>query len=128
MAKKKAKKVVAERKVAAAVRESSVAEGEKNADRVNKSKRVRDYVKANPAVMPRAVVDALAAEGINLSTQFVSQVKYQMRLAGILQADTSERGSGDLTVEELVRVKTLAVQLGGESKLQQALELLKKLK
>lgn len=128
MAKKKAKKVVAEKKVAAAAKESSAAEVDQSVDRVNKSKRVRDYVKANPAAMPRAVVDALAAEGIDLSTQFVSQVKYQMRLAGSLKADASKRGSGDLTAEELVLVKTLAVQLGGESKLEQALELLKKLK
>jgi hypothetical protein len=127
MAKKKAKKVVAVRKAAVAAKESAVVE-EANADRVNKSKRVRDYVSANPGAMPREVAEALKAEGVILSTQFVSQIKYQMKLAGNLSGDKPKRGSTDLTAEELVLVKTLAVQLGGESKLEQALELLKKLK
>jgi hypothetical protein len=127
MAKKKAKKVVAVKKAAVAASESAVVE-ESNADRVNKSKRVRDYVSANPGAMPREVAEALKAEGVILSTQFVSQIKYQMKLAGNLSGDKSKRGSTDLTAEELVLVKTLAVQLGGENKLEQALELLKKLR
>lgn len=105
---------------------------------VNKSKAVRDYVTANPDAMPKEVADALTKDGVDVSAQFVSQIKYQMKLSGSRKAGEKRgggrsaggrgRGQGPLTADELIKVKNLVDELGGEDRVQEALTLLKKLR
>jgi hypothetical protein len=42
--------------------------------KINKSERIRDYKKANPAATPKEIAAALATEGIKANPQFVSTV------------------------------------------------------
>ena len=48
----------------------------------NKSEAVRRYAAEHPSAMPREIAVALKQEGLDVSAQFVSQIKYQSRLAG----------------------------------------------
>lgn len=98
---------------------------------VNKTKLVREFLTAQPDAMPRAVSEALKERNVEVSPQIVSQIKYQMRLMGgsglAKAAGAKGRATGALSAEELVKVKKLADELGGQQKVAQALEILRKL-
>ena len=47
---------------------------------VSKSKAVRKYLKENRGALPKAVSDALKAQGVDVSPNYVSHIKFQMGL------------------------------------------------
>lgn len=98
---------------------------------VNKTQMVREFLMTQPGSMPKAVSEALKEKGVNVTPQIVSQIKYQMRLLGGhgMAKLAGEKGgvAGELSAAQLVQVKELADQLGGQQKVAQALEILRKL-
>lgn len=100
---------------------------------VNKSEAVRRYAAEHPDAAPREIADALSKDGLNVTAQFVSQIKYQSRRTGPrtagrgLAAKSRGRKAGPLTADELMLVRGLLKQLGGEARLLEALEVLRQL-
>jgi len=123
------------------MKESSMAkkkaaqEGEDVQRSVNKSEAVRRYAAEHPEAMPRQIADALNQEGLDVTAQFVSQIKYQSKLTGPRTSSRSRgrankargRKLGPLTADELMQVKTLLERLGGEARLAEALDVLRQL-
>ncbi len=98
---------------------------------VSKTQLVREFLTAQPNAMPKEVSEKLKEDkGVDVSPQIVSQIKYQMRLMGghpAIRGRGASAVSTELSAQELVRVKQLADELGSSTKIEQALEILKKL-
>jgi hypothetical protein len=100
---------------------------------VNKSQAIRDYLKANRKAMPKAVVEALKAQGIEVSSQMVSTVKFNMskKKGGkkrAAAASKSSAGNGEMiSVSALLDAKKLVEKLGSIEKTKAALDALSKL-
>jgi hypothetical protein len=113
---------------------------------VSKSQAVRDYLKSKPKAMPVDVSEALKKKGLDVAPSLVSQVKYQMKPEGAkstaapkaprkkksaAKAKTAKAKSAKLrkglTANDLLKVKELADQLGGQHKLQEAIQILRRL-
>lgn len=81
--------------------------------------------------MPKTIIADLAAKGIHVSAALVSAVKY----GGKKTAKKSKKARGkaaagrnSVTVDELLKTKQLADQLGGVDRMKAALDTLAKLK
>lgn len=120
----------------------------------NKSAAIRDYVQANPDAKPKEIVDALSAQGVAVSSAFVSTIKSKMTSGGggggrkkkrakagrpkgsVTKKRTVEAapraartggGGGDVSVASLLKAKKLAEELGGVAKAKATLEALEKI-
>jgi hypothetical protein len=103
-----------------------------NQPEVNKSQAIRNYLKANRKAMPKAVVEALKAQGVDVTPQMVSTVKFTMKKKkGGKQAAggrKSASGNGEMvSVSALLDAKKLVEKLGSFEKAKTALEALGKL-
>lgn len=98
---------------------------------VNKSQAVRDYLKAHRGAKPKAVSDALKAEGIEVSPQTVSSVKFHMRKKkGRKRADGDGQRGGNsemVSINALIDAKKLVDKIGGIEKAKSAVQALSKL-
>ncbi|MHB1038358.1 MAG: hypothetical protein ACYC35_24075 [Pirellulales bacterium] len=101
--------------------------------KVNKSKAIRDYLQTDPGAMPKVVVAALKAQGIDVSPRVVSVVKFKM------SAKKSKRGRkpksakpastrAPISADDLVQMKQLADKLGGLDAAKHALDVLDSLR
>ena len=96
--------------------------------RVNKTQLVREYLNQQPNAMPKEVSEALKEQGVEISPQIVSQIKYQLRLVGGCGRSGLGRGGVDsLSADDLLKVKELSDAIGGPQNVERALEILKKL-
>ena len=101
----------------------------KSADGVNKSELIRNYITTHKRAKRSAVVAAMAEQGIEVSAQFVSTVKGNMKKKrGGRRAKAEIAASSDtFSLSTLVQAKRLAEQLGGVAKAKEALDALAKL-
>lgn len=110
----------------------------------SKSQEIRDYYAANPDAKPRQVVEALAEKGISVSPAFVSTIKSTSAKksprgrASTRSVKGAPRGrrpkavsvkaaSAELSIESLIKAKSLATSLGGVDNALAALTALKRL-
>ena len=111
----------------------------------NKSAAIRDYVTAHPEAKPKEIVEAMKAQGINVSTAFVSTIKSKTvgsgrkkkgRKAGRPKAaatpaaastSRASKADGNLSLDQLLKAKKLADELGGVAKARATLEALEKI-
>ena len=113
----------------------------RSAGGVNKSQAIKDYLNANTNAAPKAVVEALAAQGIEVSSQLVSNVKTSLgkkgrrggrrgRRPGRVAAAGGGRasGGGSLSVQNLLDAKRVVEQVGSIDAVRKALDALESLK
>lgn len=117
----------------------------------NKSQAIRDYYAANPEAKPKQVVEALAAQGVDVSAAFVSTIKSTSLTKGSRKTGAkrgprsvkagsesttsrssargaaSRRSEGTVSIESLVKAKGLVKELGGLDNAISTLEALKRL-
>lgn len=119
----------------------------------NKSQAIRDYYAANPDAKPKQVVEALAAQGVDVSAAFVSTIKSTSLTKGsrkvgakrgprsvkagsestttsrasARETAASRRGDATVSIESLVKAKGLVKELGGLDNAISTLEALKRL-
>lgn len=122
----------------------------------NKSAAIREYLDNNPEAKPREIVDALKAQGVEVTPAFVSTIKSKSgggtaapkkrrgRPKAAAQeaaapstpratsAPAAKRGGGlpagdTVSVDGLIRAKKLAEELGGVDKVRAALAALEKI-
>lgn len=114
----------------------------------NKSAAIRDYVTANPEAKPPEIVGAMKQQGIEVSPAFVSTIKSKTLGSGAKKkkgrkagrpkgtAKTagaaapvakSKSGQGNVSLDQLLKAKKLAGELGGVSQARAALEALEKI-
>lgn len=105
----------------------------------NKAQAVRDFLAANPEAKPAEVVAGLGAQGVEISTNYVSVVKSslkpkrrkQRRKARAKSSSApASRSSGDsstVSLEALLKAKQLADALGGVEAARQAFAALEQL-
>ncbi len=120
----------------------------------NKSQAIREYYAANPEAKPKAVVEALAAQGIVVSAAFVSTIKStsvgkpakkrgrpagkrnvtksasapSVKAAAVsTKAPRAAAPSAGISIENLVKAKGLVRDLGGIDNAISALAALKRL-
>ena len=105
----------------------------------NKSQAIRDYYAANPEAKPKQVVEALAAQGIEVSAAFVSTIKSTSkgdkpatrrgapaskstrtaaapaapRAAASSNSSSNKRSEHTLSIDNLLKAKDLVKELGG---------------
>lgn len=101
----------------------------------NKSQAIRDYYAANPEAKPKQVVEALAAQGIEVSAAFVSTIKSTSKgdkpatrrgpraskstrtaaapAAPRAAASSNKRSEHTLSIDNLLKAKDLVKELGG---------------
>jgi len=110
---------------------------------VNKSAAIREYAAANPSAKPREIAEALAAQGISVTSHIVSQVLYNakkkgngsrprkkaLRRAASVTKAAGRRGqhAADGAVEMLFEAKRLADLVGGIDRAKQLLDQLARL-
>jgi hypothetical protein len=101
--------------------------------KINKSQKIREHLTKNPKATPKAVVDALKAEGVEVSSPLVSQVKSKGsgkskgRKAGRKKAAAVATIQPGLTVTDLRNVKKVVDRLGGIKQARKALDVLQEL-
>jgi len=117
----------------------------------NKSQAIRDYYAANPEAKPKQVVEALAAQGVDVSAAFVSTIKSTSLTKGTRKAGAkrgpraakagtesvsrpsarsaapARRSEGTVSIESLIKAKGLVNELGGLDNAISTLEALKRL-
>ncbi len=117
----------------------------------NKSQAIRDYYAANPEAKPKQVVEALAAQGVDVSPAFVSTIKSTSMTKGSRKtggkrgpraakagtestsrpstrgAAPARRSEGTVSIDSLVKAKGLVKELGGLDNAISTLEALKRL-
>ncbi len=111
----------------------------------SKSQRIREALDADPQAMPKALADALTAEGFSVSANDVSQAKYLMKQAekkggakvkvvktkstakGKAAAPAAGPASDLVSVAALQKAKKLIQELGGVTEAKQALQALAQL-
>ena len=87
---------------------------------VSKSQAVRDYLKQNRGALPVAVSEALKAQGVDVTPNQVSNIKYQMGLKKRRKkAAASEPAAGEapvakdaISLSALLEAKKLVAKLG----------------
>ncbi len=95
-------------------------------ERGEKAQAIRDAMKAHPHLKNRELVDILAAKGIKCTTQDIANQKARNK-----RMDGGGGGGGkkDLTLDDLLKVKTVVAEAGGikavQSKLLEIEELAK---
>lgn len=116
----------------------------------NKSQAIRDFYAANPEAKPKAVVEALAGQGIEVSAAFVSTIKStsvgktfkgarrgpkpkiakaapSVKAASVSTKAPRAAAAPTLSIDSLVKAKGLVRDLGGIENAMNALAALKKL-
>jgi len=115
----------------------------------NKSQAIRAYYEANPEAKPKQVVEALAAQGVDVTAAFVSTIKSTSvnksakpakAKRGPKAATTSvkapkaaaakpaaAKASGGVSIDSLIKAKSLVRDLGGIDNALSALAALKRL-
>ncbi len=100
---------------------------------VNKSQAIRDYITANPKSKPKEIVEALTAQGVEVSPAFVSTLKSNDKRKGGKgpgrrgRPAGSKSGGSVLGVESLVQAKSFADKVGGIENAREILSALSKL-
>jgi hypothetical protein len=87
-------------------------------ERGAKTRAIKEYLEANPKASPKVVVEALAAQGIQVSVGLVSVTKYSKKgKTGSTGSTGAKRGrkpaAGPATIEDLIDLKLFANKLGG---------------
>ena len=77
-----------------------------------RSDMIREYLKKHPDAGPKAVVEALKQEGIEVSEGLVGQVKYR----------PENKIQPPITADDLIALRELAYQLGGIDRLREAID------
>ena len=101
--------------------------------KINKSQKIREHLAKNKNAKPMAVVEALKAEGVEVSTALVGQVKYhgpgksKRRKAGSKKTAAAATTQPGLTVSDLRNVKKVVDRLGGIKQARKALDVLQEL-
>lgn len=105
----------------------------KSANEVNKSEKIREYLRTARRAKTSTVVAALAEQGIEVTPQFVSTVKTNSKRrkkkkggregTGVTAAPKNDK----LSLSTLLQAKKLAEHLGGVAKAKAALDALAKL-
>jgi len=110
------------------------AKSEPAAPTVNKTQAVKDYLAANPGTGPKAVSEALKAQGIDIKPSYVSIIKFQSKKkrrgkakAAAGSSATPAASSEGLSIELLVKAKKVAESLGGVEEARKAMDALAKL-
>lgn len=105
----------------------------KAAGGVNKSEAIRAYKAGNTNAGPKAIAEALAKDGIKVSSAFVSTVlstdrrkagKTRRRRRGVRRAGMAAGRPRRDSIENLVQAKKLVDQMGGVDKARVALDAL----
>ncbi len=97
---------------------------------VNKSEKIREYVKANKKATPKAVVEGLAKQGVKVSYALVSNVLYRKKNSVGKKRGRPGRppkAAASLSAEDLVRLKDVVDQMGGVRAVRTGLDLLEQL-
>jgi hypothetical protein len=100
-----------------------------SAPEINKSQAIRAYLKAHRGAKPLAVVEALKAQGIDVSAQTVSTVKFNMKQKkgkGRKRAAGAEAPANGETISlsALLEAKKLVNKVGSLEKVKTALKAL----
>lgn len=114
----------------------------------NKSQAIRDYYAANPDAKPKAVVEALAAKGVVVTPAFVSTIKStsinkspktakakrgpkpgaSVKAAKVAAAKPAAvKATSGVSIDSLIKAKSLVKELGGIDSAMSALAALKRL-
>ncbi len=118
----------------------------KKASGVNKSQSIRDYHKAHPQHKPKQIAADLEKKGIEVSPQFVSTILSTSKkkktigkpgrpkgskLAGrgrpVGQSRKASGGSGEVSIDSLIKFKEIVTEMGGIEDARAALTALEKL-
>lgn len=115
---------------------ATATKGRRGRRKGSKSGAIRDHLAANPDAQPKEIVDALKAQGIDVTAPQVSQVKWAESKKGPT-AKTAKRkgrrgrppraaasGTNGKSYESLLEAKKLVDKLGGVEAAKQALDIL----
>jgi len=83
--------------------------------RGEKSQAIREALRAYPSMGNKDIAGMLTNKGIKCSSQDVANQKARLKRAGSLG------GKGEITLEDVMRVKALVVQQGGLKQVQSSL-------
>jgi len=99
-----------------------------------KGQAVHDYLQQHPEASVKTVVEAIKAQGLEVSVPLVGSFKYGGRKmkkksrAGIAPRAMREPVLTDLSTDQLLQAKAFADSLGGLSQARRALDLLEQLR
>ncbi|MCM2374026.1 hypothetical protein [Aporhodopirellula aestuarii] len=115
----------------------------KKSDGVNKSQAIRDYYAANPKAKPMEVAEAMKAQGINVTAQFVSTVKSNSKKSKTTRgrasakksvakkpakrATRASKATSEVSLDSLLNAKKLVEEMGGVEGARNALSVLEQL-
>lgn len=107
--------------------------------KVNKSQLVRDFLQKNPKATPKSIAQALAEQGVVVTPNYVSIVKFQMKRSrgrvrkpvvapdAVESKPIEQKVTEKFSLETLIQAKKLAEALGGVDNARQALAALSKI-
>lgn len=133
------KKTGAAKAPATASKRKATRRGRPAAGGVNMSDAIRDYISANPSATRPEIRDTLKAQGVPVSNSLVNAVFIKVKKGGgknakrgpgrpkVAAPTVASTGRSDMSAAELINAKQLVDQLGGISKVRDALSLLEQL-
>ncbi|EMI45797.1 MULTISPECIES: hypothetical protein [Pirellulaceae] len=121
----------------------------KKSDGVNKSQAIRDYYAANPKAKPMEVAEAMKAQGIDVTAQFVSTVKSNSKKSkttstrgrassrkavskkavkkATRRGPRASKATSEVSLDSLLNAKKLVEEMGGVEGARNALSVLEQL-
>lgn len=107
-----------------------MANTQKSSDQAkSKAQIIRDALTSDPDIMPKEIAERLSAQGLKVSAQEVSQVKYQLKTEKKTRGPKTARKTvaaaprtdDMISVAALQKAKKLVQELGGVDEAKQAL-------
>jgi hypothetical protein len=107
---------------------------------LNKSQAIREHLAKNPDASPKQIVEALAANGLQVTEGLASNVKYTSRhkvrrgaVAGRRRGRPPGRppgrsNGGGITAQDLLALKQVVDGMGGVEAVRRALDMLEQLR
>jgi hypothetical protein len=105
-----------------------------SAETLNKSAHVRRYLAQYPDAKPKQILDALTAQGIDISKPLINRILYgpqgtrkKKRRGRRPKIEATANGSAPLSLEHLLAAKKLVTHLGSVESAKQAVDALARL-
>src|SRR5262249_28874030 len=95
------------------------------------SEAIRLHLDQNPQAKPREIRAAMADQGVTASLALISKVKHRLTNASRsprMRVAARLTGKSNITLEQLIEVKRLAITLGGLDQVRRAVEALEQLR
>ena len=96
---------------------------------VNKSEKIREFIKVNPTATPKVIILGLKQKGLTVTNSLVNAIKYgsSSKAKKKTRRGRAPASTSAISFDDLIGAKQIADRLGGVEKAKKALGMLERL-